>query len=83
LQKQLSEANHTFVLSWNFPNLYAASSFRKISDTKEGHYYSNFFDNALAVAEYAATERASLYQRSKTFQSNFFDSSADVVVSNK
>lgn len=73
-----SAAQHSFVYSWNFPNLYAEEAQRKISNIVEGHYYSNFFGTAFDVAEYAIAQRDSLLARSQKFQSHFFDSSADV-----
>jgi uncharacterized protein (DUF608 family) len=41
----------------------------------EGHYYSDFFDSAEAVARYAHRERARLYDESVAFHRAFFDSS--------
>lgn len=76
LTREKQVQNHTFLYSWNFPNLYASNGFRKRSDIIEGHYYSRFFDTAFEVAQYAIEHRDDLHGRTKEFQDNFFDSSA-------
>jgi uncharacterized protein (DUF608 family) len=73
-------AEHSFLYGWNFPNLYAESSFREQSQTIEGHYYSNYFTSASDVAEYGIAQRHDLLLRSQAFVSHFFDSSADIFV---
>lgn len=80
LRRSGAQAKHSFVFSWNFPNLYAETEFRVRSNAIEGHYYSNFFDSASDVAAYAVQYRADLFKRSRQFLDNFFDSSADVFV---
>ncbi len=80
LNRKGAEAQHTFVYSWNFPNLYAEAEFRKRSNRIEGHYYSNFFANAADVADYAVQNRTDLLKRSRRFLDDFFSSSADVYV---
>ncbi len=71
---------HSFAYTWNFPNLYAEKTFRQMGSEIEGHFYSNFFPTAAAVAEYATVERDDLHRRSRKFLDDFFDSSADVFV---
>lgn len=80
LDKPGLREKHSFVYSWNFPNLYAETAFRKRSQTIEGHYYSNHFNTGFDVAEYALEQRDDLLRRSREFQSNFFDSSADLFI---
>jgi uncharacterized protein (DUF608 family) len=75
-----AQITHSFLYSWNFPNLYAETAFRKRSQIIEGHYYSNFFNTGFDIAEYAIAQRDDLLQRTREFQSNLFDSSADTFV---
>lgn len=77
---------HTFALTWHFPNLYGRIVNRSESSVShgepvghdgrlEGHYYSNFFDSAEAVARYAQTEYSRLLAETTAFHRTFFDSS--------
>lgn len=80
LEGEESQQTHSFIYSWNFPNLYADNGFQKLGERIEGHYYSNFFSSSVEAADYAAAQRADLHRRSKEFLDNFFDSSADLFV---
>jgi non-lysosomal glucosylceramidase len=75
-----AQVKHSFLYCWNFPNLYAETVSRELSHTIEGHYYSNYFETAGDVAEYAIAQRDDLLKRSREFLFNFFDSSADSFV---
>jgi uncharacterized protein (DUF608 family) len=74
--------DHSFVLGWNFPNLYAGTTpkekraGKKGSGRLEGHYYSNFFDSALEVVAYVKAERKKLLGASQEFVDDFQDSTA-------
>lgn len=74
---------HTFALSWHFPNLYGRPSKDDPNydmehpcghGRMEGHYYTNHFDSAEAVARYAFAEYARLHAQSVDFHRCFFDS---------
>lgn len=85
LEGRGAKFDHTFALSWHFPNLYgrplkkADSSGRTTEphghDQFEGHYYAKFFASSEAVARYALAERERLYEESVRFHRTFFDSS--------
>lgn len=77
-----SSFSHTFSLSWHFPNLYGKPVDYRGSDNEphghdrfEGHYYSNFFDSAEAVARYSQSERGRLLAETTDFHRTFFNSS--------
>ncbi|NJM14191.1 MAG: hypothetical protein HC896_01345 [Bacteroidales bacterium] len=59
---------------------YGAENFKEISDRIEGHYYNNFFNSATEVAQYAISERKTLYIKSISFLDSFFDSSLETSV---
>jgi len=80
LTRTQSRVSHSFVYTWNFPNLYAENATHAMSSINEGHYYSNFFSSSLEVANYAAEQRSDLKKRSREFLDNFFDSSAETFV---
>ncbi len=69
---------HSFAMSWNFPNKYASVKWRQTTDINEGNYHNNFFGSGAEIAQYAVREREDLYDRSRSFLDNFFDSSLDV-----
>ncbi|MFP4381199.1 MAG: GH116 family glycosyl hydrolase [Candidatus Sumerlaeia bacterium] len=72
--------DHTFVLAWNFPNLYAGATFKQgggQSDRLEGHYYSNFFKNAGEVVDYVVKNQKKLEGETRKFHENFYDSTAE------
>ncbi|MFW6303915.1 MAG: GH116 family glycosyl-hydrolase, partial [Candidatus Sumerlaeota bacterium] len=76
-----SSFEHTFVTTWHFPNRYAQvmgtqKRDRQQSDVLEGHYYSNFFKNAMEVADYVVQNRNRLRSDSQTFHDSFYDSTA-------
>ncbi len=74
--------DHSFVLGWNFPNLYAGTTpkeqraGKKGSGRLEGHYYSNFFDSATEVLDYVISGRKKLLSSSEKFREDFCDSTA-------
>jgi uncharacterized protein (DUF608 family) len=74
--------DHSFVLGWNFPNLYAGRTPKEERQGKhtsgrlEGHYYSNFFDSAIEVVDYVAGARKKLLAASREFHDQFRDSTA-------
>ncbi len=80
LNYKSDEFHHSFLFSWNFPNLYAEMVGNKKEDIIEGHYYSNFFNSGLEVAEYGVKNKSELYKKSKKFVDDFFDSSIPVFV---
>lgn len=65
------ELSHSFILGWNFPNMYD-------EDKKDivGHYYSNFFNSGKDVMEYAIKNRADLLAKTNKFIDSMYDSSA-------
>lgn len=73
--------DHTFLVAWNLPNLYAGltpkeeRSGKKPERRIEGYYYSNFFDTATDVATYVKGNLEKLTERTRAFHDNFFDSS--------
>lgn len=79
--------NHSFVLTWNFPNMYGGYENEKIKEEtcldysipivitkKTGHYYSNFFNSNKAVAVYLLDNQKELTHRSKEFLTDFYNS---------
>lgn len=70
----------SFILTWNFPNLYAESAPNRRGPRIEGHFYSNFFSSVAEVSSYAIEQRSTLLQRSQKFQEAFFDSSIPVEI---
>ncbi len=72
--------NHSFIMTWNFPNLYAEEKKGVMGDRLEGHYYNNFFQSALEVLDYGLEQSENLHGRSMEFLNNFFDSSLDTFV---
>ena len=85
ISKELSSNQsfkHSFVYTWDFPNFYSKvlEDGNFDSNSFEGHYHNNFFKNSVEVANYMATEKESLEAATKTFYSNFFDSSIPAFV---
>lgn len=68
--KRRGELDHSFALAWHFPNLYDRGG------KLVGHYYSNYFNDVLAVADYVSAKRHELRERSLAFQRDFYESSA-------
>ena len=76
---------HTFAFTWHFPNLYGKKTVKNDPnyshdepcghDRFEGHYYTNFFNSAEAVARYARSEQVRLLKETTSFHRTFFDSS--------
>ena len=78
MSKKLNQGenlDHSFVMTWHFPNLYSADGSR-ITGRIEGHYYDSFFSDAAEVADYVIQKKSELTSKSKTFTRNFYDSSA-------
>lgn len=88
---------HTFVMTWNFPNAYGShnapdfdmqkflESEKNYADgqkiTKnQGHYYSNYFPDAAAVAFYMAANRKELSAKTARFLKDYYASDIDVFV---
>ena len=69
---------HHFIHTWNFPNRY-----NHRFDRVEGHYYSNFFKDSEAVADYAVANRSGLTARTRAFVDDFFASTLDPAVLNQ
>lgn len=62
---------NTFVLAWNFPNLYDEADKNIV-----GHYYSNFFKNSDEAMTYAIANYKTLKDKTLQFLNAFYDSSA-------
>lgn len=62
-----------------FPGSKAAAQGQAAPELRhvEGHYYSNFFQDASEVAEYAAANRGLLLQQTRRFHDAFFASDAE------
>ena len=85
LPERDSSFAHTFAFTWHFPNLYGRKTVHddpnythsepEGHDRFEGHFYSNFFDSAGAVARYAQKEHSRLLAETTAFHRTFFDSS--------
>lgn len=71
---------HSFAMTWNFPNKYASVKWKEESSLNEGNYYNNFFNSSSEVAKYAFENIDRLHQRSKDFLDQFFNSSLDTEV---
>ena len=77
---------HTFALTWHFPNRYAQSAqvvWPKApapADHIEGHYYDAHLHTAAGVAAYVREHLDDLRRRTKTFQGAFFESSLPACV---
>lgn len=69
---------NTFVLTWNFPNLYDEASKNIV-----GHYYSNFFKNSEEVMVYAVANYTSLKDKTYQFLNSFYDSTAPAFALNQ
>lgn len=69
------QLEHSFATTWHFPNLYNDSPRKGVPGERlEGHYYSNFFQNAAAVGTYLAEQRPDLEARTRQFHQHFYDS---------
>ncbi|MBI5725859.1 MAG: hypothetical protein HZA50_18005 [Planctomycetes bacterium] len=82
------ELEHTFLIGWHFPNLYAATDAQERSGGQvqrrlEGHYYATTFDSAAKVVDYVAKNLDGLEGRTRAFHEAFFDSSAAPAVLNQ
>lgn len=74
--------NHTFIMGWNFPNLYARDTsvmglVHRMSNSLEGNYYANFYRDAVDVVRYMAENLEDLRNRTKEFHTHFFESSLE------
>lgn len=79
--KNSETLQHSFIVSWNFPNNYARSSEDKQGEHNpaehiEGHYYSNFFNDSFQSAKYLCENRKMLKEKTQSFHNAFFSSSA-------
>ena len=67
------QIRRSFAFTWNFPNRWAQSPHigwpqpPAAGDHIAGHYYSNFFNSAAEVADYAIANRNDLYERTARF----------------
>ncbi len=82
--------DHSFVMTWHFPNAYGAHNAQgsnrdfkgdytinqKITKN-QGHYYDNFFNNATEVADYMVKNKDDLTVRAKQFISDYYASDVD------
>jgi len=71
--------DHTFSLSWHFPNLYGRPLGQKGDDPTgedrfEGHAYADHFPSSLEVARYGFAEKERLLRETTAFHRAFFDS---------
>lgn len=60
-----------FAMYWYFPNLYDTELKNIV-----GHYYSNFFNSAAQVMNYAVEKRTELHNKTKIFIDAYYQSSA-------
>lgn len=67
--------DHSFVMTWHFPNMWNESKTRI-----EGAYYSNKFKSAGDIAKHVVANKADLYKRTTDFIANFYDSDAEPFV---
>jgi len=85
---------HSFVITWHFPNNYGAfnaedkdkvefdkpyTAAQKITKNI-GHFYDYFFGNASEVAQYMVENKKDLSQKSKRFLKDFYASDIDQFV---
>lgn len=87
--------NHTFVLSWNFPNAYGGikkgnpdpGNQDYVLDVQQGrkmgHYYSNYFSSSEEVALYMADKQEELLNSTLGFREDFYASSLPAFVLNQ
>ena len=73
---------HTFIYSWNFPNLYSHDKVHEQGPNEtfegfEGNYYSNFFNTSVEVALYIKNTMDYLKNSTFNFNKNFYDSSLE------
>ncbi len=82
---------HTFALSWYFPNLYGGMASQPELGEKDwdigveqtrmlGHYYNNFFSSAQEVGLYMAENQEELTSRTIQFREDFYNSSLEPFV---
>lgn len=83
---------HTFVMTWFFPNSYGSHNDESKGDfsgnysagqklTKnQGHYYQNSFSNSAEVADYMIQEKENLTKKTKKFVNDFYASTVDQFV---
>jgi non-lysosomal glucosylceramidase len=62
--------SHSFAMSWNFPNNLDEKKLINV-----GHYYQNFFKDSKEAMAYYVANKTNLSQQSKTFLTNFYNSS--------
>lgn len=86
-----ARVTHDFVMSWFFPNHYAASgspddtNINALIDAgtpgklpeNRGHYYARFFENAADAAGYMVRNREDLLGRTRRFLDDFYASDAE------
>jgi len=85
LRKAGATFDHTFLITWCFPNLYArrpdpsgdGDEHGAMGSVREGHYYSSFFVNSTQVAAYVAANRAKLTRQTRLFNDAFHDSALE------
>ncbi|MGF1485391.1 MAG: GH116 family glycosyl hydrolase [Opitutales bacterium] len=72
---------HSFVIAWHFPNLYAGLTPREMKAGKtppkvlEGHFYANFLKDSADTARYLQKNRRTFQAQTRQFHDAFFDSS--------
>ncbi len=73
LSAKNKQLRRSFAFTWCFPNRWAQAPHNAWSkppaagDHIAGHYYSNFFNSAAEVADYAIANRGDLYERTLRF----------------
>ncbi|MDX2023475.1 MAG: GH116 family glycosyl hydrolase [Deltaproteobacteria bacterium] len=67
--------DHSFVMTWHFPNMWNESKTRI-----EGAYYARKFKSAAEVAKHVVANRDDLHKRTNAFIENFYDSDAEPFV---
>jgi len=67
--------DHSFVMTWHFPNMWNESHTRI-----EGAYYARKFKSAGEIAKHVIANKADLHKRTNDFIANFYDSDAEPFV---
>lgn len=86
LKKRNSTFDHTFAVTWCFPNNYGhAGGWEGVKKVQrkprnDGHYYNNFFSTSTQVASYIHENLDSLTERTRRFNTSFYNSSLPLYV---
>jgi uncharacterized protein (DUF608 family) len=68
------EKSIVFFITWSFPNFYAEYD-KNLAQYRLGRAYANWFADALAAAEYLASNYDRLAKETRLFRDTFYDSS--------